>query len=350
MKKVELIAGPCSVESLEQLHATAQGMADVPVDFFRGGIWKPRTRPGNYEGIGEIGIHWMLDMRETYGFKLITEVANAHQAQMLLHAGFDALWLGARTTVNPFYVQEIAEALRGVSIPIYIKNPINPDLALWLGAIERVEKVVQGPVIAIHRGFSSFHQYKYRNQPQWTIPLELKQLRPDLRLICDPSHIAGDRSVVSEVAQHAMDLQYDGLMIEVHARPEEAKSDAAQQLTPNDLKHLLQNLIIRRPEADALTTAKIESLRGEIDRLDEKLILLLADRMNISSTIGQIKAEEDITILQPERWNDILARALAEGNTLGLSDAFIREIFNVIHQESINRQLDILRQFIHTRD
>jgi chorismate mutase len=335
-----LIAGPCSVESFDQVDELANSLSGLKIDYLRGGIWKPRTRPGSYEGVGEIGLEWLQEIKVKYQIRVITEVATAAQVDMVLKAGFDAVWIGARTTVNPFYVQEIADALKGVDIPIFVKNPINPDLSLWIGAIERIKSSILGEVSAIHRGFSSFKKYKFRNQPQWTIPISLKEEFPSLKILCDPSHIAGDRQVVPEIAQHALDLQFDGLMIETHPDPSQAKSDAAQQLTPLALRQLMDSLIIRKKESmSGFTSFKMSELRNKIDELDENLIHLLAERMKFSNEIGDMKSEESISILQPERWKWIIKTARKNGDQLNLSEEFVNALFNVIHEESINRQV-----------
>lgn len=348
MEEKIIIAGPCSVESPEQLLAAAKGLQATSIDYLRGGIWKPRTRPGSYEGIGAEGIAWMQDVRRALNMPIITEVANAKQVEIALKAEFDALWLGARTTVNPFYVQEIAEALRGTNLPIFIKNPINPDLNLWVGAIERIQKLTNGNIAAIHRGFQAFRKYTYRNQPQWSIPVALKRVFPEIKLLCDPSHIAGHSSMVPEIAQHAYDLQFDGLMVEVHPQPAEAMSDAAQQLTPQDFIAMLNQLIIRDNKTDdVLVNEKLHHLRQRIDALDEQLINILAERMRISSNIGELKSDEGIAILQPERWKWILENAIKMGDGLDVSEEFLTALFNIIHNGSINRQIDVMRRSIH---
>ncbi len=347
MNEKLIIAGPCSVESPEQLIRIARELDPQIVSYFRGGIWKPRTRPGSYEGVGAIGLEWFTRIKQQFGFKLMTEVATTEQVEHTLNAGVDALWIGARTSVNPFYVQQIADALAGVEIPVFVKNPINPDLSLWIGAIERIQKSIRGETAAIHRGFSSFRKYKYRNQPQWTIPISLMQHMPHITLLCDPSHIAGARAVVSEVAQQAFDLQFDGLMVEVHDDPQNALSDSAQQLTPQDFNRMLERLTVPDKEISSqLLNHQMGQLRGEIDDLDEKLIALLAQRMNLSSAIGDIKATENISILQPERWKWIVTRAQALASKGNLSDEFITALFNVIHEESINRQVDVIHRTV----
>ena len=338
-----LIAGPCSVETYDQLDRTAAGLSGLSLDYLRGGLWKPRTRPGSYEGIGIKGVQWMADIKAKYGLKVITEVAKPTQVEPVLKAGFDAVWVGARTSVNPFYVQEIADALKGTDIPVFIKNPINPDLKLWIGSMERMRAATKNKVHAIHRGFSTFHQYKYRNTPQWTLAIALRQEMPDISLICDPSHIAGDRSMILEVSQHAYDLQYDGLMIETHHDPDHALSDSAQQITPGALKKVLSQLIVRNASPGPMVSSKLDHLRDQIDHLDAELIELLGRRMNISSTIGELKAEENISILQPKRWQWIVQRAITLAQDQGISESFVKALFNVIHQESIDRQINVMR-------
>lgn len=339
-KKVILIAGPCSAESEDQLLQTASGLSDgVALNYFRAGIWKPRSQPGHFEGVGEKGLDWMLNVKKKFGFPLITEVANPSHTEKVLKKGFDAVWIGARTSVNPFYVQEIADVLRGTDIPVFVKNPVNPDLNLWLGGIERMEKATKGEVFAIHRGFSLSGNSRFRNVPQWQIPIELHTLRPDLRLICDPSHIAGKRDYIFEIAQKALDLNYSGLMIETHNQPEIAKSDSQQQLSPAQLKAGLDGLFFRKnADVDDLTLEQLKSHRDRIDRYDLELLELLAKRMNVSESIGDLKNQKGMSILQPERWKHILDNANHTGASLGLSHSFIDQLFKAVHDESIDRQ------------
>lgn len=339
-----IISGPCSVESPEQVLTTAQLLAESgKVTLLRGGIWKPRTRPNSFEGVGSIGLKWLKDAGNTVGLPVATEVANAQHVEACLKNGIDVLWIGARTTVNPFSVQEIAEVLRGVDIPVLIKNPINPDLNLWIGAIERINAVGINKVGAIHRGFSSFDKSSYRNAPMWELPIELKMLCPDLPILCDPSHIAGSKDLIQQVAQKALDMEMDGLMIETHFNPAEAKSDAEQQLTPKQLVELLGNLTVReRLSSDTDFISHLEQLRLVIDELDEELINKFASRMAIIEKIGSYKKENNITILQLERWEQILKNRLFIAQKVGLSNDFIRKMLELIHQESIRIQAKVM--------
>lgn len=332
-----IISGPCSVESPEQVLTTAQLIAKSgKVSILRGGIWKPRTRPNSFEGVGSAGLKWLKDAGLSVGLPVTTEVANAQHVEDCLKNGIDILWIGARTTVNPFSVQEIADALRGVDIPVMIKNPINPDLNLWIGAIERINAVGITKIAAIHRGFSSFDKSSYRNTPMWEIPIELKMLCPDLPIICDPSHISGDKLLIQGVAQRALDMEMDGLMIESHVNPLVAKSDAEQQLTPAELDVLLNKLTIRKKlsqDQDLINT--IEQLRSVIDDLDEALINKFASRMAIIEKIGEYKKVNNLTILQLDRWEKILSNRTFLAQKVGLSHDFIRKMLELIHQESI---------------
>ena len=295
-----VIAGPCSAETEEQVMDTARRLKKTRTQIFRAGIWKPRTRPNSFEGVGVKGLKWLKQVKEETGLLTTTEVANAQHAYEALKYGVDMLWIGARTTVNPFTIQEIAEALSGVDIPVFVKNPVNPDVELWIGSIERLQKVGITRIAAVHRGFSSFSENRYRNAPNWQIPIELKRVRPDLPMICDPSHIGGKRNLIQEISQKAMDLNYDGLMIETHPDPDFAWSDAKQQITPEELGVLLDSLILRRPiSATNGFTNKLEELRGEIDRLDQELLNILEDRMKVAAKIGHVKKDNGITILQP---------------------------------------------------
>ncbi|MBV6483772.1 MAG: 2-dehydro-3-deoxyphosphooctonate aldolase [Flavobacteriales bacterium] len=339
-----IISGPCSVESPEQVLSTAQLLAENgKVNFLRGGIWKPRTRPNSFEGVGSIGLKWLKDAGVAVGLPVATEVANAQHVEACLKNGIDLLWIGARTTVNPFSVQEIAEVLRGVDIPVLIKNPINPDLNLWIGAIERINAVGINKIGAIHRGFSSFDKSSYRNAPMWELPIELKMLCPDLPLLCDPSHIAGSKDLIQQVAQKALDMEMDGLMIETHVNPAEAKSDADQQLTPKQLVDLLNHLTIRdKLVSDTEFISHLEQLRLIIDELDEELINKFASRMAIIEKIGTYKKDHNITILQIERWEQILKNRLFIAQKVGLSNDFIRKMLELIHQESIRIQAKVM--------
>lgn len=340
-----IISGPCSAESEEQVMRTARQLSQLKVPIFRAGIWKPRTRPGSFEGVGVKGLKWLKKVKEETGMMTTTEVANAKHVYEAIKQGVDILWIGARTTVNPFAIQEICEALSGYDIPVMVKNPVNPEVEPWCGAIERLEKTGIKRIAAIHRGFSSFAESRFRNPPNWQIPIELRRRRPDLPLICDPSHICGNREMLQEVSQRAMDLSYDGLMIESHIAPESALSDAFQQITPADLSDLLVKLILRRIEpGDNGFKDALEDLRAEIDRLDNELLDILGERMQIAEAIGHQKKTSGVIILQASRWDQILEHALTLGRKKGLSDDFIKKMFYAIHQESINTQTRIMNE------
>ncbi len=345
-KRPILIAGPCSAETEEQVMETAaQLAANGGVDAFRAGIWKPRTRPGSFEGVGAPGLKWMQQVKKEYGFKITTEVANHAQVFDALKAGVDILWLGARTTVNPFSVQEVADALQGIDIPVMIKNPINPDLELWIGAIERIYNAGITRIAAIHRGFSTHQKTNYRNQPMWEMPLELMRRFPDLQIINDPSHICGNRHMLQATAQKAMDLNFDGVIIESHRDPVKAWSDAAQQIVPSVLRELIDSLVVRDEKIkDAITAATLENLRANIDEMDADLFNILAQRMKLSEKIGEHKRDNNISVFQPDRWNTILENAVNRVKPLGLSEGFIVAILNAIHQESINHQVKIMNE------
>ncbi len=338
------IAGPCSAETEEQVMAVAQGLAPLGIDLFRAGVWKPRTRPGAFEGNGAVALPWMRRVKQETGLRTTIEVANANQVYEALKHGIDVLWIGARTTVNPFSVQEIADALRGVDVPVLVKNPVNPDLDLWIGAIERIQQAGVTRVGAIHRGFSAYAKSKFRNAPYWEIPIELRRRMPDLPLICDNSHICGNREDLLEVAQQALDLNYDGLMTEVHGTPDAAWSDAKQQITPFTYGELLNRLIVRRETTDnAEFLEHIENLRHKIDEVDMELLNLLARRMRFAEDIGRYKQRNNISILQASRWNEILDKAFTEGRQRGLSDDFVEKFLSAIHQESITHQQSVMQ-------
>ena len=338
-----VIAGPCSAESNMQMLSTAKELAKINTDIFRAGIWKPRTRPNSFEGIGTPALEWMNNVQKETGLKVITEVANSSHVDQILKHNIDMIWIGARTVGNPFAIQEIVDSLKGVDIPIFIKNPLNADLNLWLGAIERFYNAGFKNIIAIHRGFFSYGVQKYRNVPQWQLPVELKRLIPELPIICDPSHIAGNRTLINEISQTALDLNFDGLMIETHIDPVNALSDKEQQLSPIQLKELLENLVVRSQSVTNEDTASsLRDLRSQIDKLDDKLIDVLQDRMDLAELIGIDKKTNDITILQPERWKYILEDRLRKGVAKGLSDEFIILLLRAIHQESINIQTRIM--------
>src|SRR5688500_9416395 len=343
-KRPLIISGPCSAETEEQVLETAQRLkATGKVDILRAGIWKPRTRPGSFEGIGTKGLPWMQQAKKLTGLPTTVEVATAKQVEDALHFDVDVLWIGARTTVNPFSVQEVADALRGAKVPVLIKNPINPDLELWIGAVERVAKAGISQIGLIHRGFSSYGNTEYRNAPMWHLAIEMKRRNPDMMLINDPSHICGRRDILLEVAQKAIDLDYDGLMIESHIDPDMAWSDAKQQVTPERLKEMLETIIWRKEDVNSDEYhAALEKLRQQINHLDDELMQLLGQRMKIAEKIGEFKKNNDITILQTNRWNEILERAYQKGDGLGLTREFITKYFDAVHMESINHQNRIM--------
>lgn len=339
-----IISGPCSAETEDQVLETATRLASTgKVDMLRAGIWKPRTRPGSFEGIGTKGLPWMQQARKASGLPVAIEVATAKQVEDALHFEIDVLWVGARTTVNPFSVQEVADALRGANVPVLIKNPINPDLELWIGAVERIAKAGIKQIGLIHRGFSSYGNTEYRNAPMWHLAIEMKRRYPELMLINDPSHICGRRDILLEVAQKAINLDYDGLMIESHIDPDNAWSDAKQQITPERLAELLNGIVWRKEDTTSEEFhAILEKLRQQINHLDDELMQILGQRMKIADKIGQYKKENSITILQTNRWNEILDRACKKGEKLGLSKEFITSYFDAVHMESISHQNKVM--------
>lgn len=339
-----IISGPCSAETEEQVMETAIQLAKVKeVSVYRAGIWKPRTRPGAFEGAGSKGLKWLRKVKEETGLLVGTEVANEKHVYEALKYGIDLLWIGARTSVNPFTVQEIADALNGVDVIVLVKNPINPDIDLWTGAVERIAKAGITKLGAIHRGFSTYEKTNYRNQPNWQLPIELRRRIPGLPIICDPSHIAGAREYLFEISQKAMDLNFDGLIIESHIDPDNAWSDAAQQLTPANLQELLRKLVLRNPDpSDPKLLDVLGELRQQIDIFDDHMLDLLEKRMNIAETIGKFKKENNITILQSTRWDEIIKKAIIKGESKGLSAEFIDILFKAIHQESINHQIKVI--------
>src|SRR5215207_7671540 len=345
-KRPLIISGPCSAETEPQVLETATRLAKTgKVDMLRAGIWKPRTRPGSFEGIGTKALPWMQQAKKLTGLPVTVEVATAKQVEDALHFDVDVLWIGARTTVNPFSVQEVADALRAVNVPVLIKNPINPDLELWIGAVERVAKAGIKQIGLIHRGFSSYGNSEYRNAPMWHLAIEMKRRNPDMMIINDPSHICGRRDILQAVAQKAIDLDYDGLIIESHIDPDKAWSDAKQQITPERLAEMLGNMIWRREDvASAEYHAALEKLRNQINHLDDELMQILSERMKVAEKIGQYKKENNITILQTNRWNEILETAFAKGGKLGLSKEFITKYFDAVHMESINHQNKIMNE------
>ena len=341
-KRPLIISGPCSAETEIQLLQTAKDLAATnKVDVLRAGIWKPRTKPGLFEGIGEIGLEWLTNAKKETGLPTTVEVATAQHVEQALKYGVDILWIGARTTVNPFSVQEVADALKGVDIPVLVKNPINPDLELWSGALERLQKVGMQDIGMIHRGFSSYGNTEYRNAPMWHLPIEMKRRFPEMLLICDPSHICGNRHMLQIVAQKSIDLDFGGLIIESHIDPDNAWSDAKQQITPQVLSIMLNDLVWRvKNDFDHAT--ELSLLRERIDQVDDELLSLLNRRMKIADEVGVYKKQNNLTILQTARWNEILERAMAKGNSLTLSKEFLVKYFDAVHMESINHQNKVM--------
>ncbi|MGB5005573.1 MAG: chorismate mutase [Ferruginibacter sp.] len=343
-KRPLIISGPCSAESEEQMLQTATGLANTGmVDVLRAGIWKPRTKPGLFEGNGIVALPWLAKAKKITGIPVTVEVATAKHVEDAMHFDVDMLWIGARTTVNPFSVQEVADALRGIDIPVLIKNPINPDLELWSGGIERLQKAGMNQVGMIHRGFSSYGNTEYRNAPMWHLPIEMKRRFPGMPLICDPSHICGNRTMLQSISQKSIDLDFDGLMLESHIDPDNAWSDAKQQVTPEKLLELLNGLVWRHESTTAqeFITA-LTTLREQINQVDDELLTLLGQRMKLSDKIGQYKKDNDITILQTNRWNEILERAFQKGEALGLTKEFIVKYFDAVHIESIHHQNKVM--------
>jgi chorismate mutase len=345
-KRPLVISGPCSAETEYQLIETARRLAATgKIDLLRAGIWKPRTKPGMFEGVGTIGLSWLNEAKSETGLPITVEVATAKHVEDALAYGVDVCWIGARTTVNPFSVQEIADALKGVDIPILIKNPINPDIELWSGAIERIQAAGIENVGIIHRGFSSYGNTAYRNAPMWQLPIEMKRRFPQILLICDPSHICGNRELLQDVAQKSIDLDFGGLMIESHISPDDAWSDASQQVTPGRLLEILNSLVWRSVHAtEASFTTALVKLREQIDQVDDELIALLSQRMKLADKIGLYKKENNMTILQTERWNNIMERAFEKSGRFGLSSEFLRRYLDAVHMESINHQNNVMNR------
>ena len=338
-----VVAGPCSAETEDQVLKIAHELKDSDVNYFRAGIWKPRTRPGNFEGVGALGLKWLQKVKAETGMKTATEVANAAHVKLALEHDIDLLWIGARSTVSPFIVQEIAEALEGTDKIVLVKNPVNPDLALWLGGIERLYSADIKNLGVIHRGFSTYEKTRYRNNPEWQIAIELQNRFPDLPLICDPSHITGKRDMIFEVSQTALDLNFNGLMIETHTDPDNAWSDAAQQVTPETLIQMMEDLKIRKEtDTEADYRNALNTLRTQIDVIDHQLIDILGKRMKIADAIGELKKDKNVAVLQSKRWNEILGKMILEGEENKLSEEFILRVFKAIHQESINHQEKIM--------
>ena len=336
-----VIAGPCSAESEEQVMSTAKSLADYGIKIFRAGIWKPRTKPGGFEGHGEKALPWMQRVKQELGMLTATEVATPQHVELALKYGIDILWVGARTAANPFAVQELADSLKGLDIPVLVKNPVNPDLELWIGALERINSAGITRLGVIHRGFSSYDKKIYRNLPMWQIPIELRRRYPQLPIICDPSHMGGRRDLIAPLCQQAMDLGADGLIVESHCDPDKAWSDASQQVTPGVLDFILQLLVIRD---ETVTTENISGLRHQIDEIDNSLIELLAKRMRISREIGQYKKEHDMTVLQTHRYAEIIEKRGVQGSLCGIDPSCTKQIFEAIHSESVRQQMEILNQ------
>ena len=338
-----VIAGPCSAETENQVMSIAHQLKDTDVNYYRAGIWKPRTRPGMFEGVGALGLKWLQKVKAETGLKTATEVANRNHVELALEHDIDLLWIGARSTVSPFIVQEIADALRGTDKIVLVKNPVNPDLPLWLGAIERLASANIEKLGVIHRGFSTYEKTKYRNNPEWQIAIELQTKFPDLPLINDPSHITGKRDMIFDVSQTALDLNFDGLMIETHIDPDNAWSDAAQQVTPETLVQIMKDLRIRKEfDVEAEFLRSLNNLRAQIDVIDNQLIEALGKRMKISDEIGKLKKQKNVSVFQSKRWNEILGKMVLEGEQKGLSEEFTLKLFKAIHQESINHQEKII--------
>lgn len=338
-----VIAGPCSAETEKQVLRIAHDLKDTDVNYYRAGIWKPRTRPGNFEGVGALGLKWLQKVKEETGLKTATEVANRNHVELALEHDIDLLWIGARSTVSPFIVQDIADALEGTDKIVLIKNPVNPDLSLWLGAVERLYTANIKKLGVIHRGFSTYEKSKYRNIPEWQLAIELQTKFPDLPIINDPSHITGKRDMIFDVSQTALDLNFDGLMIETHYDPDNAWSDAAQQVTPKRLVQIMEDLKIRKEtDKEAEYNSRLNNLRAQIDIIDNQLIDMLGKRMKVSDGIGELKKQRNVAVLQTNRWNSILGKMILEGESKGLSEEFVLKMFKAIHQESINHQEKII--------
>ena len=336
-----VIAGPCSAETEEQVMTTARQLASKGCHNFRAGVWKPRTKPGGFEGNGEKALPWMKRVKEETGMLVATEVATPQHVELALKYGIDILWIGARTSANPFAMQALADALKGVDMPVFVKNPVNPDLELWIGALERLNQAGVKRLGAVHRGFSSYDKKMYRNLPMWQIPSELRRRIPALPIITDPSHIGGRRELIAPLCQQAMDLGFDGLIVESHCSPDDAWSDARQQVTPDVLDYILSLLVIRD---EKVTTEGIHELRKQIDELDNQLMELLAKRMRVCREIGTYKKEHNMTVLQPTRYNEILDKRGAQGALFQMDSSFVKTVFEAVHQESVRQQIEIINQ------
>lgn len=342
IEKPLFISGPCSAESEEQVVNTAKELKKTGVQVYRAGIWKPRTRANTFEGVGSKGLEWLKTVKQETGLLTSTEVAQVKHVYEALKAGVDIIWIGARTSANPFAMQEIADSLRGVNIPVFVKNPINPDVELWIGAIERLNQVGIDKIGAIHRGFSTYEQSLFRNIPKWQIPIDLKRRLPNLPLICDPSHIGGKRSLIQSLSQKALDLNFDGLMVEVHPDPDSAWSDAKQQVTPDTFNEILKKLVFRQAKPENVSLDELEDLRYKIDLFDQELIKLMGKRMREAEAIGRYKKDNNMTVLQSKRWDHLLNKNIQKGDDVKLSSDLISAVFKALHQESINKQTQIL--------
>ena len=338
-KRPLVICGPCSAETEEQVLSTARLLAAQGFNLYRAGLWKPRTKPGGFEGVGETGIAWLQRVKRETGMYTATEVATREHVAAALKGGIDLLWIGARTAANPFAMQEIADALRGADVPVLVKNPVSPDLELWIGAIERIYNAGIRRLGAIHRGFTSIDKSLYRNHPMWAIPIELHRRLPRLPIFCDPSHIGGKRELIAPLSQQAMDLGFDGLIIEAHCSPDCAWSDKAQQVTPEALAYIIRNLVIRD---ESITTESLTELRSQIDKLDDQLLELLSRRMRVSRDIGQYKKEHNMPVLQTQRYEELLARRAGQAGQMGMDREFMRTVLQAIHEESIRQQMEVL--------
>lgn len=338
-----LIAGPCSAETKEQLQDAAASLREIPVHLFRAGVWKPRTRPGSFEGHGIEALSWLREIKRRYAMAVTIEIAEPAHIEMALRYDIDVFWIGARTTVNPFHVQQLADALRGTDMPVMVKNPVTPDVGLWEGAIERFERAGISNIAAVHRGFSVYDSPgPFRNPPNWIIPIELKRRRPDLSIFCDPSHIAGKRALIAELSQKALDMGFDGLMVETHPDPENAWTDAAQQITPGAFKEILKGLVKRKTfTADMEQAARLEYMRQLMDSVDAEIIDLLARRMELSRKMGNLKKDCNLTAYNPDRWREIVRTRSEHAQKQQLSEAYILSIYEKIHHESIRQQLDL---------
>ena len=338
-KRPVVIAGPCSAETEEQVMETAKDLAKNGVRIFRAGIWKPRTKPGGFEGVGSVGLIWLQEVKKETGMLVATEVANKQHVEEALNAGVDVLWIGARTSANPFAMQEIADSLVGADVPVLVKNPVNPDLELWIGAMQRIYNAGIRQIGAIHRGFSAYGKHLYRNMPQWHIPIELRRRMPELTLICDPSHIGGKRELVAPLSQQAMDMGFDGLIVESHCDPDSAWSDKSQQVTPEVLNFIINMLVVRDTTQ---TTESLTLLRQQIDQIDNDLLEALSKRMRISREIGQYKKEHSMPVVQTGRYDDILNSRAAAAEELGMNGDFMKTVYQAIHEESVRQQIEVL--------